>query len=73
MCHIEPYASQALASRKGAVKLSDGTDVYGPLTMGDGVLLERWSEALEGHGNAVIREILPRRNLLVRKAASGAG
>ena len=31
MCHIEPYASQALASRKGAVKLSDGTDVYGPL------------------------------------------
>lgn len=31
MCHIEPYATQALASRKGAVKLSDGTDVYGPL------------------------------------------
>lgn len=31
MCHIEPYATQALVSRKGAVKLSDGTDVYGPL------------------------------------------
>jgi NitT/TauT family transport system substrate-binding protein len=31
MCHIEPYATQALLSRKGAVKLSDGTDVYGPL------------------------------------------
>lgn len=31
MCHIEPYATQALASRKGAVKLSDGIDVYGPL------------------------------------------
>ncbi len=31
MCHIEPYATQALASRKGSVKLSDGTDVYGPL------------------------------------------
>jgi NitT/TauT family transport system substrate-binding protein len=31
MCHIEPYATQALNSRKGAVKLSDGTDVYGPL------------------------------------------
>lgn len=31
MCHIEPYATQALTSRKGAVKLSDGTDVYGPL------------------------------------------
>ena len=31
MCHIEPYATQALQSRKGAVRLSDGTDVYGPL------------------------------------------
>ncbi len=31
MCHIEPYATQAMASRKGSVKLSDGTDVYGPL------------------------------------------
>ncbi|UDL95999.1 ABC transporter substrate-binding protein [Lichenihabitans sp. PAMC28606] len=31
MCHIEPYATQAMNSRKGAVKLSDGTDVYGPL------------------------------------------
>jgi ribosome biogenesis GTPase / thiamine phosphate phosphatase len=41
-------------------------------TVGDWVLLERWSEALEGHGNAVIREILPRRNLLVRKAAGEA-
>lgn len=30
MCHIEPYATQALNARPGAVKLSDGTDVYGP-------------------------------------------
>jgi NitT/TauT family transport system substrate-binding protein len=30
MCHIEPYATQALKARPGAVKLSDGTDVYGP-------------------------------------------
>jgi NitT/TauT family transport system substrate-binding protein len=30
MCHIEPYATQALMARPGAVKLSDGTDVYGP-------------------------------------------
>lgn len=30
MCHIEPYATQALNARAGAVKLSDGTDVYGP-------------------------------------------
>ena len=30
MCHIEPYATQALNGRTGAVKLSDGKDVYGP-------------------------------------------
>jgi NitT/TauT family transport system substrate-binding protein len=30
MCHIEPYATQALKARPGAVKLSDGTDIYGP-------------------------------------------
>jgi NitT/TauT family transport system substrate-binding protein len=30
ICHIEPYATQALNARPGAVKLSDGTDVYGP-------------------------------------------
>jgi NitT/TauT family transport system substrate-binding protein len=30
ICHIEPYATQALKGRPGAVKLSDGTDVYGP-------------------------------------------
>jgi NitT/TauT family transport system substrate-binding protein len=30
MCHIEPYATQALKARAGAVKLSDGKDVYGP-------------------------------------------
>ncbi|MEU0970992.1 ABC transporter substrate-binding protein [Streptomyces sp. NPDC005917] len=29
MCHIEPYATQALKARPGSVKLSDGTDVYG--------------------------------------------
>jgi NitT/TauT family transport system substrate-binding protein len=30
MCHIEPYASQSVASRKGASIISDGTDMYGP-------------------------------------------
>lgn len=30
MCHIEPYASEALRARPGAVKLSDGVDIYGP-------------------------------------------
>ncbi|RZK96956.1 MAG: transporter substrate-binding domain-containing protein [Methylobacterium sp.] len=29
ICHIEPYATQCLQSRKGATLLSDGTDVYG--------------------------------------------
>ena len=29
MCHIEPYASQSLASRKGSSVISDGTDLYG--------------------------------------------
>ena len=29
VCHIEPYATQCLTSRKGATVLSDGRDVYG--------------------------------------------
>ena len=29
MCHIEPYATQAVNSRKGSTVLSDGSDVYG--------------------------------------------
>ena len=29
MCHIEPYATQALKARPGAVQLSNGVDVYG--------------------------------------------
>lgn len=29
ICHIEPYATQCVANRKGATVLSDGTDVYG--------------------------------------------
>jgi NitT/TauT family transport system substrate-binding protein len=29
ICHIEPYASQALAGAAGSTVLSDGTDVYG--------------------------------------------
>ena len=38
-------------------------------TVGDWVGVDRWSEALAGNGAATIREILPRRTLLVRKAA----
>jgi NitT/TauT family transport system substrate-binding protein len=29
ICHIEPYATQCLTSRKGSSVLSDGSDVYG--------------------------------------------
>lgn len=29
ICHIEPYATQCLTSRKGSILLSDGSDVYG--------------------------------------------
>lgn len=30
LCHIEPYATQALQGREGATLLSNGTDIYGP-------------------------------------------
>jgi NitT/TauT family transport system substrate-binding protein len=30
ICHNEPYATQALHGRAGAVKLTDGVDIYGP-------------------------------------------
>ncbi|HSD90778.1 MAG TPA: ribosome small subunit-dependent GTPase A [Kofleriaceae bacterium] len=41
-------------------------------TVGDWVLVERWTEALAANGAGVIRHILPRRGLLVRKAAGEA-
>ena len=41
-------------------------------TVGDWVLVERWAEALAANGAGVIRHILPRRGLLVRKAAGEA-
>lgn len=41
-------------------------------TVGDWVLVERFAEALAGGGAATIRHILPRRGLLVRKAAGEA-
>ncbi|MFT3692854.1 MAG: ribosome small subunit-dependent GTPase A [Kofleriaceae bacterium] len=41
-------------------------------TVGDWVILDGAEKALAGAGNAVIREILPRRNLLVRRAAGEA-
>src|SRR2546430_908698 len=41
-------------------------------TVGDWLLVERWPQALAGRGAAVIRHVLPRRSLLVRKAAGEA-
>lgn len=41
-------------------------------TVGDWVLVENWDTAKERAGAAVIRHILPRRGLLVRKAAGEA-
>ena len=41
-------------------------------TVGDWVLVEGWARALAGAGSAVIREVLPRRSLLVRRAAGEA-
>jgi ribosome biogenesis GTPase / thiamine phosphate phosphatase len=47
-------------------------DKRGLPTVGDWVLVERWTEAVAGGGAAVIRHLLPRRSLLVRKAAGEA-
>ena len=41
-------------------------------TVGDWVLVEKWADALAGRGAAVIRHVVPRRSLLVRKAAGEA-
>lgn len=41
-------------------------------TVGDWVVVDRWADAVAKSGAAVIREILPRKSLLVRKAAGEA-
>lgn len=41
-------------------------------TVGDWCEVDRWDEAVRGDGAAVLREILPRRGLLVRRAAGEA-
>lgn len=41
-------------------------------TVGDWVLVERWDAAVAKSGAGVVREILPRRSFLVRKAAGEA-
>jgi len=41
-------------------------------TVGDWVLVEHWERSVAGGGAAVVRHLLPRRSLLVRKAAGEA-
>lgn len=50
----------------------DAADKRALPTVGDWVLVERWSDAVAGNGAAVIRHLLPRRTLLVRRAAGEA-
>lgn len=51
MCHVEPYATQALNARSGSKILSDGTDIYGK-GYSDCVLAVR-SSLLESNPQAV--------------------
>lgn len=83
---LEPV--RIVAEHRGAYHASDGRDVaWCELTgrafhrardkrelptVGDWVLVERWPQAVEGRGAAVVRHVLPRRGLLVRKAAGEA-
>jgi ribosome biogenesis GTPase len=41
-------------------------------TVGDWVLVEHWADALAERGAAIVRHVLPRRSLLVRRAAGEA-
>lgn len=50
----------------------DAADKRALPTVGDWVVVERWRDALAGSGAAVVRAILPRRSLLVRRAAGEA-
>ena len=81
-------AVRVVIEHRGAYQVSDGTQVaWAELTgrafhaaedkralpvVGDWLLVERWREAGTGAGAAVIRHLLPRRSLLVRKAAGEA-
>ena len=51
---------------------NDARDKRALPAVGDWALVDRWEGALAGRGAAVIREILPRRSLLVRRAAGEA-
>jgi ribosome biogenesis GTPase / thiamine phosphate phosphatase len=50
-------------------RFHDAKDKRDLPTVGDWVVVERWRDALASNGAAIVRDILPRRTLLVRKAA----
>jgi ribosome biogenesis GTPase len=81
-------AVRIVAEHRGAYHASDGdttawvelpgrsyhraADKRALPTVGDWVLVEHWDRATSGGGAGVIRHLLPRRGLLVRKAAGEA-
>ncbi len=69
--HVSDGAQLAWAELTGRA-FHDADDKRALPTVGDWLLVERWHEAAAGAGAAVIRHVLPRRSLLVRKAAGEA-
>jgi ribosome biogenesis GTPase len=69
--HATDGAAQAWVELAGRV-YHRAQDKRALPTVGDWVLVERWREATSGSGAAVMRHVLPRRGLLVRKAAGEA-
>jgi ribosome biogenesis GTPase / thiamine phosphate phosphatase len=66
--HVGGAGGTAWAELTGR-RFRDARDKRDLPTVGDWVVVERWAAALAGNGAAIVREILPRRSLLVRKAA----
>lgn len=85
-CALSPV--RIISEHRGAYHASDGTavawveltgktyhraqDKRALPTVGDWVLVERWQDAVAERGAGVIRHVLPRKSLLVRKAAGEA-
>ncbi|HEY1558026.1 MAG TPA: ribosome small subunit-dependent GTPase A [Kofleriaceae bacterium] len=69
--HVAGEAGTAWAELTGR-SYHDARDKRALPTVGDWVLVARWADALAARGAAVIRAVLPRRGLLVRRAAGEA-
>lgn len=69
--HVADAAGTGWAELPGRA-FHDADDKRALPTVGDWVLCDRWADARAGAGSAVIRHVLPRRSLLVRKAAGEA-